>query len=165
MVKQYFLLAVAALTGLGLGPCSPQGKGFCETKASIQEKSGKTPLKRVQTRSYKGQVVLPDSSNWATGVEMTDKPCDVHIDLKEGQYTVRSSLFPHPIPLALQMRPDSDFYIGVYGEEDVFVLQQHPRGVSFTHTVYDSKGTLVYGNCGEKPADFIKECHSHSENP
>ena len=147
---------------MGIGPCSPPAEGFCETKTLIQEKSGKTPLTRVQTRSYQGQVILPDPSNWFTGVEITNKPCNVSVELKGGQYIVQSSIFPHAVPLVAQMHPDGEFYIGTYGEKEVFVLQQHSRGVSFTHTLYDSKGTLAYGGCGEKQATFIKECGSHS---
>ena len=56
------------------------------------------------------------------------------------------------------MHPESEFYIGTYGTEDVFVFQQHGRGISFAHTTYDKNGELEYAGCGSEKGFFIKDC-------
>ena len=137
-----------------------QGAPCCWNKQLIKEKANKTPLMGIKPdQTYQGKVVLWDPTNWATSVRVTDETCSVSITLKNSQYIVASSIFPHPVPLSIQMHPQSEFYIGTHGEKDVFVFQQQRgRGVSFAHTTYDKNGELEYSDCGSKKGFFIKDC-------
>ncbi len=141
----------------GDGPC-------CWNKTLVQEaRRTPKPLTRLEAQSHRGRVILWDPENRWTFSEITEETCRISVRrTPEGKYVVESGIFPHPVPLTIQMHPGSDFYMGIYGEKDVFVFQQYPGGGggSLTHTTYDKNGELEYGKCGVEEGYIIKACNT-----
>ena len=142
----------------GGGPC-------CWNKTLIQEaNSAPVPLTLLNPLSYQGRVTLWDPENRWTLTKITDQFCRVSVRGNRGDgYVVESDIFPHPVPLTIQMHPGSEFYLGTFGENDVFIFQPYRGGGSFAHTTYDENGEVEYGRCGMKEGYYIKSCDTVDE--
>ncbi len=108
---------------------------------------------------YEGVVVLPDPSNFWTGVEITDEKCFVRVRRHEpGVLSVESSFSEEPVLVHAGNLSGQDFYMGRFGDEQALVLQLQPphEVAALTHTSFDSKGVLNYGVEGD--GDFTREC-------
>ena len=161
-------LCIGALI-MGMGKWSPRsgeresndcgGAPCCWNRTLIAE-AARTPkpLTRLKAQSYRGKVVLWDPENRFTFSYITEQPCQVSVRQTAAGYVVESDIHPHPIPLTIQMYPDSTFYLGTLGEQDIFIFQPHPKGASLTHTTYDATGEVEYGKCGAERGYMIRAC-------
>ena len=163
------LLCIGLLiTGMGNPPAQTVdnqsnlcgGLPCCWNKSRIQEANrAPRPLTRLKTQSYRGRIILWDPENRWTFTNITEKTCRVSVNRNpEGGYIVESSIFPHSVPLTIQMHPGSEFYLGTFGEKDVFIFQPYRGGGSFTHTTYDKSGEIEYGACGTEKGYMIRAC-------
>ena len=112
----------------------------------------------LKAGTFRGQIVLPDPSNPATGVRFTGIPCQTRIWRDaQGRLMAQPSFLEQPARLTLG---ESGFYAGLVDDGTALVVQQYPGGVTSTHTVFDASGVIVYGICGSRAKEFLRECHS-----
>lgn len=120
-----------------------------------------------QSGTWSGMKRLPDPSNLAVGVRLTDEPCSMEVVVREDQaLLVKSTLWAdlttefHELRL---MEPSIDFYQGDLPQGRLAVLQYARTRpdrlavpVSLTYTSYDEDGNPNYGISGT--GDMISEC-------
>ena len=155
------IATVALVCGamLALGSCRPVARADCLTRAHLvaaQREGVSAP--GLQAGTFHGQIVLPDRSNPATRVRLTGIPCHTRIWRDpQGRPMAQASYLDQPVRLILG---ESDFYTGLVDDDTALVVQQYPGGVTSTHTVFDANGVIVYGKCGNRAHEFLRECHS-----
>ena len=155
------IAAVALACGamLALAGCRRAARADCLTRAHLvaaQRESVSAP--GLQAGTFHGQIVLPDRSNPVIGVRLTGVPCQTRIWRDaQGRPMAQPSYLDQPVRLILG---ESEFYTGLVDDGTALVVQQYPGGVTSTHTVFDANGVIVYGNCGNRSREFLRECHS-----
>ena len=152
-------VALVCAAMLVLGGCRPVARADCLTRAHLVAGRQQNALPRgLKAGTFEGQIVLPDRSNPATGVRLTGVPCHTRIWRDtQGRLMAQPSYLDQPVRLTLG---ESDFYTGLVDDGTALVVQQYPGGVTSTHTVFDANGVIVYGNCGNRAHEFLRECHS-----
>ena len=150
-------LVCAAL--LTLPGCRPVSRADCLTRARLAaERQGSGALLGLKAGTFPGQIVLPDRSNPMTGVRLPGIPCQTRIWRDaQGRTMAQPSYLQQPVRLTLG---ESGFYVGLVDDGTALVVQQYPGGVTSTHTVFDASGVIVYGICGSRTEEFLRECHS-----
>lgn len=132
----------------------------CWTRASAAKAAqAGTPLLGLKLREYQGSEAVHDPDNWWTGLRFTGRTCRMRVFRDAaGQPFAEMSFLRRPVALAIPMT-SADFYMGWVDDDSVLIVQQHPGGLSATHTNFDEQGFLNYADCA---ADgfFIRECHT-----
>ena len=156
------IVALVCAAVLALPGCRPVSRADCLTRARLAaERQDSGALRGLKAGTFPGQVVLPDRSNPMTGFRLTGVPCHTRIWRDaQGRTMAQPSYLQQPVRLT---QGEHGFYAGLVGDGTVLVVQQYPRGVTSTHTVFDASGVIVYGLCGSRAEEFLRECHSPPE--
>ena len=123
--------------------------------------------KKLQEGVFEGCVIIPATS-WIqrkmVGAEFNGEACSITV-LPDNKLNVS---FLGELEISVKDAGggnyQTDIFVGDLNasgappEQRVFILQHiDGEAVSFTETIYDSNGLIVYGSQGD--GEFIKECH------
>lgn len=111
---------------------------------------------------FAGKIVLPDPTNPAVGIDITDEPCTVTVSRGDpGHMAVEVSFVGEAVQVPREGIRGGPFYRGDFQGEtgkEALVVQTDDNGrvVVATHTGYDSAGDLNYGVSGT--GEMFREC-------
>ena len=163
IIKQILILSV----GAGVSCHTASGSGVDEiyplTRDRIQKVLRKTPDPnglQLQPETLHGCISTPPKSfiqRLLVGERFTGEACTLTV--KPNNTISADFLGNIDIPLADTSTKSysTDIFLNQIQDNEVIIVQQKQgRVVSFTHTVYDSNGYVVFGGYGK--GDFIKAC-------
>lgn len=161
LAAAFAALALPALLTQGCAQAAPLASDCWTRERVAAAAAAPVALRGIRLGAWQGEEVEPDASNWWTGVRFTGRACRARIyEGAEGRFFAAVSFLPAPVQLTIAMTA-RDFYIGRVNADSVLVVQQHPRGLSATHTGFDDAGALNYGACAPNGLFFL-ECHANS---
>ena len=106
---------------------------------------------------YKGDLLLPDPFNFATGFKFAGKPCSVAVRHAGRDLWVTSDFWAGEKLADGEALRGEDFYLGELDNNGAFVLQLgRGKPVALTQTTYDVRGRLNYAGRGS--GNFLREC-------